>query len=298
MDAAVDAVLKTYKIDTVVSDTLGSPPTFDNISVLGQRLAWARNVQLVSGCKYNFSLSVPAGADYDLYLYNATGDFWGEPAIVGKSTNETIGGTEQFWVTAPYTGTYYAVVKRATETTGSGTFTLSVRAVPLCALKTKTDGVSWLFYVPNATFVNATALKVEMLFNDSKIIGDQTGNQTHPYPEIANYPDGKVDAKDVAFVASKTSNGSKEGAPFWSYMADVWPSRKIDIRDLSAVSGNFGNRGNYTYVLSGVKVIFDTGEQESLDTNGFVPIPLTATNFNVTAPNGTPIGAMVIFYGP
>jgi len=298
LDAAVDAVLKTYNVDTVVSDTLGSPPTLENISVLGQRLAWARNVQLVSGCKYNFSLSVPAGADYDLYLYNSTGDFWGEPVIVAKSTNDTTGGTEQFWVTAPYTGTYYVVVKRATETTGSGTFTLSIRAVPLCALKTKTDGVSWLFYVPNATFVNATALKVEMLFNESKMVGDQTGNNTHPYLEIANWPDWKVDAKDVAFVASKTSNGSKEGDPFWSYMADIWPDRKIDIRDVSAVSANFGNKNaNYTNGLSGVKVIFDTGDQESPDTNGFVPIPLTATNFNVTR-NDAPIGAMVIFFGP
>ena len=125
MDAAVDALLKSYGIGSVVTDTLGRPPTPADISVLGQRLAWARNVQLVSGGKYNFSLSVPAGADYDLYLYNSTGTAYGEPAIVAKSTNATTGGTEQFWVTAPYTGTYYIVVKRATETTGSGTFTLS-----------------------------------------------------------------------------------------------------------------------------------------------------------------------------
>jgi hypothetical protein len=298
LDAAVDAVLKTYKIDTVVSDTLGSPPTFNNISVLGQRLVWARNIQLVLGCKYNFSLSVPTGADYDLYLYNSTGDFWGEPVIVGKSTNASTGGTEQFWVTAPYTGTYYVVVKRATETTGSGTFTLSVRAVPLCALKTKTDGVSWLFYVPNATFVNATALKVELLFNDSKIVGDQTGNNTHPYPEIATYPDGRVTAPDVTLVSSKF--GLREGQTGWDYMADVWPSRKIDAKDVGAVSGNFGNNGTYTYWdqgLSGVKVVFDTGDQELPDTSGFVPIPLTATNFNVTR-NDVPIGAMVIFFGP
>ena len=71
LDAAVDAVLKTYQIGTSVTDTLGMPPTLSDISVLGQRLAWARNVQLVSGFKYNFTLSVPAGADYDLYLYNS-----------------------------------------------------------------------------------------------------------------------------------------------------------------------------------------------------------------------------------
>jgi subtilisin family serine protease len=125
LDAAVDALLKSYGIGSVVMDTLGRPPTPTDISVLGQRQVWARNVQLVSGNKYNFSLSVPAGADYDLYLYNSTVTTYGEPAIITKSTNATTGGTEQFWVTAPYTGTYYIVVKRATETTGSGTFTLS-----------------------------------------------------------------------------------------------------------------------------------------------------------------------------
>jgi hypothetical protein len=134
-----------------------------------------------------------------------------------------------------------------------------------------------------------------MLFNDSNIVGDQTGNQTHPYPEIANYPDGKVDAKDVAFVAAKTSNGSKEGDPFWSYMADVWPDRKIDIKDLTAATLNYGKKGNYTYDLSGVTVMFNTGQQESPDVNGFVPIPAGAANFNVTR-NGTPISAMAIFW--
>jgi len=125
LDAAVDAILGSYGPGSVATDTLGTPPTTTDISVLGQRLAWARNVQLVSGSIYNFSLSVPAGADYDLYLYNSTGTTYGEPAIVAQSTNATTGGIEQFWVTAPYTGTYYIVVKRATETTGSGTFTLA-----------------------------------------------------------------------------------------------------------------------------------------------------------------------------
>jgi subtilisin family serine protease len=125
LDAATDAVLKTYQVGTTASGSLGVPPTPTNISVLGERLEWARNVQLVSGFEYNFTLSVPTGADYDLYLYNSTGTAYGEPAIVAKSTTSATGGTETFKVTAPYTGTYYIVVKRATETTGSGNFTLT-----------------------------------------------------------------------------------------------------------------------------------------------------------------------------
>ncbi|MCW4045656.1 MAG: S8 family serine peptidase [Candidatus Bathyarchaeota archaeon] len=147
LDAAVDAVLRTYNVGTLVTDTLGKPPAAGDISVLGQRLAWARNVQLIAGGKYNFSLKVPSGADYDLYLYNSTGTAYGEPAIVAKSVNATSGGIEQFWVVPSYTGTYYLVVKRATETTGSGAFTLSSEGLGAVNVTLNTPGL------PNASNV-------------------------------------------------------------------------------------------------------------------------------------------------
>ena len=128
VDAAADAVLKTYRIGTGVSDTLGMPPTPTNVSVLGQRLAWARNVQLFSGVKYNFTLSVPSGADYDLYLYNTTGNAYGEPVIMAKSTTATVGGFENITHTPALSGRYYVVVKRAREDTGAGQFTLTSSA--------------------------------------------------------------------------------------------------------------------------------------------------------------------------
>lgn len=128
LDAAIDAILRTYAIGTTITDTLGMPPTITNISVLGQKLAWARKVQLHSQTEYNFTLSVPADADFDLYLYNSTGTTYGEPAIVAKSTTAATGGNEQIIITAPYAGTYYLVVKRATSATGAGTFTLTSTA--------------------------------------------------------------------------------------------------------------------------------------------------------------------------
>jgi len=128
LDAAVDALLKTYQIGTTVTETLGRPPTLTDISVSGQKLAWARKVQLITEGKYNFTLTVPAGADFDLYLYNSTGTNYGEPAIVAKSTNATTGGYEQIVLTPPYSGTYYLVVKRATASTEGGTFTLESTA--------------------------------------------------------------------------------------------------------------------------------------------------------------------------
>jgi hypothetical protein len=130
LDVAADAILKTYQIGTTVNEELSRPPTLTDISVLGQKLAWARKVQLNTEGRYNFTLTVPTGADFDLYLCNSTGTSYGEPAIVTKSTNATSGGREQITLTAPYNGTYYLVVKRATETTQGGIFTLTSTFTP------------------------------------------------------------------------------------------------------------------------------------------------------------------------
>ena len=151
LDAAIDALVKPYAIGSTVTDTLGQPPTTTDTSTVGQKLAWARNVQLTSDKNYSFSLTVPAGADYDLYLYNALGTNYGEPAIVTKSTNPTTGGTEQLEVTAPYTGTYYLVVKRATENTGSGDFTLSSSGPEGTVVTLNTPGLQTAFNVVHYT---------------------------------------------------------------------------------------------------------------------------------------------------
>ena len=125
VDAAAQAVLKTYKVGTTVTASLGSPPTTSNIAVLGQSLAWARNVNLLAGVTYNFSLTVPTGADYDLYLYNTTGTAYGEPIIDAKSTTAALGGFENISYTPTLSGEYYIVVKLARENSGAGQFTLT-----------------------------------------------------------------------------------------------------------------------------------------------------------------------------
>jgi subtilisin family serine protease len=130
LNTAVDAVLKSYQIGTTASGTLGAPPTPTDVSVLGQELAWARNVQLVSGVKYNFTLSLPSGADFDLYLYNTTGDAYGQPVILAKSTKATSGGFQNITYTPSATGEYYIIAKRATESTVGGTFSLTSSPVP------------------------------------------------------------------------------------------------------------------------------------------------------------------------
>ena len=130
LDAAADALLRTYDIGTTTTETLSKPPTLSDISVLGQKIAWARKVQLNTNGKANFTLAVPAGVDFDLYLYNSTGTSYGEPAIVAKSIAAATGEQEQIVLSAPYNGTYYLVVKRATSTTEGGTFTLESKFTP------------------------------------------------------------------------------------------------------------------------------------------------------------------------
>jgi hypothetical protein len=125
VDAAADAVLKNYVVGTEVADSLGLPPTLGNISVLGQKLAWARGVQLSSGVQYSFSLAVPGGADFDLYLYNMTGTAYGEPVILAKSVTSAVGGFENLNFTPSLSGRYFVVVKLATENSGAGEFTLT-----------------------------------------------------------------------------------------------------------------------------------------------------------------------------
>jgi hypothetical protein len=159
---------------------------------------------------------------------------------------------------------------------------------PVCALKTY-----GCFYVPNATI---SSLQVVMLFNDSGLVGDQTGKNVTGYP--FQFPDGKVDLSDLVLLAK--AYGTSEGQSGWNYMADIAPPwRNITLADLVTMGNNYGHTGTYINItdFSNVTVTFDTGQQISPDSGGFVVIPQGATSFNV-AYYGNPIGAMIIFHAP
>ena len=128
------------------------------------------------------------------------------------------------------------------------------------AMKTETDGY---FYVPNAA---TDLLKAEILFDC--YAGDQDGGAS-PYGSIENYPDGKINMKDVGFVASHF--GKVEGDEGWNYMADVIADKIVDMRDISLVGSRFGCVGlTFITSLTGVTVTFVTGETESPDDYGYV----------------------------
>jgi hypothetical protein len=163
----------------------------------------------------------------------------------------------------------------------------TVMAQPACALKTKAqDG---LFYVPN---INVTSLKVELLWSNSSINGDQRGGYS-PYTSISNYPDRKVDMNDIGFISSKFN--LNENSTGWDYMADVFPDRKINMQDVAIASQNMGKNGTYTTDLTGISVNFNTGQQITPDNFGFIAIPQGAVSFNVTR-SGNSTGAMIVFW--
>ena len=113
-DAAIEAVTITYELGKVASDTLGFGPS--------DKKVWARQVSLTGGTNYEFNLSVPSGADYDLYLYNGEPDSYGQPVILSKSVNAVSGAEEIIEYTPTESGTCYIVVKWVS---GSGTFNLT-----------------------------------------------------------------------------------------------------------------------------------------------------------------------------
>ena len=169
----------------------------------------------------------------------------------------------------------------------------------LCAMKTRTDGY---FYIPTLGpfFGGETgppkSLKIELLFDDPRIEGDQTGGTPPPeYSEagLTRWPDGTVDIYDQNVVSA--TYGKSEGDSDWDYMADINADKTCDIYDLTIINNNYGNTGTYSSDLSDVTVEFDTGDICTPNEDGFLNIPEGATYFYVKK-SGTAIGALITFW--
>jgi len=123
MDAAIEAATLSYAIGgPAASAALGATPN--------DKKCWARGLSLSQDTAYEFDLSVPAGADFDLYLYSST---WtddgsessgsvGDPIIAARSCSATLGQAEKINLSCCATGAYYIVVKWVS---GSGSFALT-----------------------------------------------------------------------------------------------------------------------------------------------------------------------------
>jgi len=118
VDAAIEGGTVAYTAGDTVNETLGGSDT--------ARRAWARKVRLISGIAFDPALSVPAGADFDMYLYSFTPSAYGTATILDSSTNTSTGADESINYTPGSSADALLVVKCVS---GSGTFSLTSTAV-------------------------------------------------------------------------------------------------------------------------------------------------------------------------
>jgi hypothetical protein len=90
-DAAVEAVSQTYAMGSTATGDLGG-------SAAAKRV-WARTANLKAGCDITVSLTNPAGADFDLYLYSAAPNKTGTPVLLASSTVAKAGDPESLQYT-------------------------------------------------------------------------------------------------------------------------------------------------------------------------------------------------------
>ena len=121
-DAAVETILHFWEAfsDSSTTFTFGGG-AFD-------RKCWATTLGLSGEGTWDIDLTVPAGGDFDLYLYETSFTSHGDPLIAdssvqpGNGVDEFLTHSQGLWSEA-----FYLVVKRVT---GSGTATLTVSRVP------------------------------------------------------------------------------------------------------------------------------------------------------------------------
>lgn len=113
-DAAMEALTREFDTAGPVQVSFGSHPT--------DRRAAAWYIDLTSGFEPSFTLVVPTGADFDLYLYEPDPDANGRPVIAASSTTTGDGNEQITGYHAAVTDRYAVVVKRVS---GSGTATLT-----------------------------------------------------------------------------------------------------------------------------------------------------------------------------
>ncbi|MFX0043698.1 MAG: S8 family serine peptidase [Candidatus Hodarchaeota archaeon] len=106
VDAAIEAYSQqlTLGSDTTAYLTASAIDSFD-------KHALGCYVNLLDGETYIFTLDVPAGADFDLHLYNSTPSSIGEPIMIAKSISPNLGEDEVIAYTATETGKYYLIAK-------------------------------------------------------------------------------------------------------------------------------------------------------------------------------------------
>jgi subtilisin family serine protease len=109
----IDAAIEAWTNELIPSGTIFNITPLLNSSRYNpfSKHASASYVILTQGVEYTFNLTVPAGLDYDLHLYNYTPTVYGEPVMVAYSTSSQLGKDEIMNVTVSHDGIFFLVAK-------------------------------------------------------------------------------------------------------------------------------------------------------------------------------------------
>ena len=175
-DAAVEAVSQVYTNGTTSIETLGPG--------VNDRRVWARTVSLGAGQNLGLNLTVPAGGDFDMYLYSRTPGAYGTPLLLASSTLAGTGVNETISFTPTANTNLVLVIKRVA---GSGAFTLNASGPPVPPVVDfrggPTNGPAPLV----VTFTNLTvgATNHTWVFGDGN--GSTVANPVHTYTNAGLY---------------------------------------------------------------------------------------------------------------
>jgi subtilisin family serine protease len=257
-DAAIEAATMSYNVGELCNGTLGSDPT--------DKKVWARQVLLSANNLYEFNLSVPLGADLDLYLYNGTSDSYGQPVVLRKSVNASVGADEAILFTPTESGTYYVVVKWVS---GDGLFNLQSTSQPVHDVAVvsviASDTQAYVGEIVNVTVVaenqgtysetfNVTAIYENVTLAILGTVGTQEVINLAPEQNVTltfswnttdmtscvNYTI-KAEASVVANETDIVDNNFTDGCVKVKMLGDINGDGIIDVYDLTIVGTAYGS---------------------------------------------------------
>jgi len=187
-------------------------------------------INLSIGAKLSVELSMPDGADFDLYLYDQ------EEKQLAKS--ETVSSPETLQYTAEYTGKYYLKVK-AYSGSGQYEISISVSSATVASISAPTAANVGETVTFDGSESTGTDLSYDWDFGDGTEHGT-TATVTHSYSQAGTYTvkltvtdsSGNSDEKITSIVVSDPSAPKKE----WTFMVYMDADNDLEgagIRDIN-----------------------------------------------------------------
>jgi subtilisin family serine protease len=225
-DAVIEAATINYSVGEEANATFGSGPS--------DKKVWARQVYLTTDYEYTFNLTVPVDADYDLYVYSGTPDSYGQPVILAKSVNASLGAEEIIRFAPNASGTYYILAKWVS---GEGSFTLSSTASILRDVA-----------VTDVT-VSDTAVYVGETVNITVVVQNY-GGVAESFNVTVFHNTTAIETKNVSDLAV----GASQVLTFSWNTSGMQPCNNYTIRAEASVVPNESNTANNIYIDGDVKI--------------------------------------------